>query len=194
MARRARSGRRCSCRRSCSIRRRTRRSPLGSSAGCDSLPVAIQGSASRDGERSIEFTRIYGWRWHIGLDFRAIKAVMQMDVLRCKTPAMIEKEVAAHLLAYNLVHSVMAQAAALTTLLPRQLSFKGALRQLRAFERILRHGERVQIDQAHNGLLISIAELRVPQQPGRLEPRALKRRGIIRPSQLSQGPRHGHAC
>jgi len=67
---------------------------------------------------------------------------MQMDVLRCKTPAMIEKEVAAHLLAYNLVHSVMAQAAALTTLLPRQLSFKGALRQLRAFERILRHGNR----------------------------------------------------
>ncbi len=69
-------------------------------------------------------TRVHGWRWQIGLDFRAIKAVMQMDVLRCKTPAMIEKEIAAHLLAYNLVRSVMAQAAALTTLLPRQLSFK----------------------------------------------------------------------
>ena len=120
---------------------------------------------------------LYGWRWHIELDFRAIKAVMQMDVLRCKTPAMIEKEIAAHLLAYNLVRSVMAQAAALTELLPRQLSFKGALQQLRAFERNMRHGKCAFVGQALDSLLIGIAQLRLPIRPGRVEPRALKRRG-----------------
>jgi hypothetical protein len=120
---------------------------------------------------------LYGWRWHIELDFRAIKAVMQMDVLRCKTPAMIEKEIAAHLLAYNLVRSVMAQAAALTMLLPRQLSFKGALQQLRAFERNLRHRKCASVGQALDALLIGIAHLKLPIRPGRVEPRALKRRG-----------------
>ena len=124
-----------------------------------------------------ELHELYCWRWHVELDFRAIKAVMQMDVLRCKTPAMIEKEIAAHLLAYNLVRSVMAQAAALAMLLPRQLSFKGALQQLRAFERNLRHGKCAFVGQALNGLLIGIAQLRLPFRPGRVEPRALKRRG-----------------
>jgi hypothetical protein len=32
---------------------------------------------------------------------------MHLDVLRCKLPAMVHKEIAAHLLAYNLVRSVM---------------------------------------------------------------------------------------
>lgn len=120
---------------------------------------------------------LYSWRWHIELDFRAIKAVMQMDVLRCKTPAMIDKEIAAHLLAYNLVRSVMAQAAALTTVLPRQLSFKGALQQLRAFERMIRHGKHGFMDQVHDGLLRGIAQLKLLHRPGRMEPRAVKRRG-----------------
>jgi hypothetical protein len=120
---------------------------------------------------------LYGWRWHIELDFRAIKVVMQMDVLRCKTPEMIEKEITAHLLAYNLVRSVMAQAAALTAMSPRQLSFKGALQQLRAFERNLRHGKHAHVDHAHHCLLTGIARLKLPHRPGRVEPRALKRRG-----------------
>lgn len=120
---------------------------------------------------------LYCWRWHIELDFRAIKAVMQMDVLRCKSPAMIDKEIAAHLLAYNLVRSVMAQAAALATLLPRQLSFKGALQQLRAFERNLRHGKCAFVAQALDALLSGIAQLRLPIRPARAEPHALKRRG-----------------
>jgi hypothetical protein len=87
-----------------------------------------------------ELNTLYCWRWHVELDFRAIKSVMQMDVLRCKTPEMVIMEVAAHLLAYNLVRSVMAQSARQAGCLPRQLSFKGALQQLRAFEEQLRHG------------------------------------------------------
>ena len=42
-------------------------------------------------------------RWHVELDLRAIKQSLQMEVLRCQTPAMLHKEIWAHLLAYNLV-------------------------------------------------------------------------------------------
>ena len=71
-----------------------------------------------------ELCELYCQRWQVELDLRAIKIVMQMDVLRCKSPQMVMKEIAVHLLAYNLVRAVMAQAARLGQLLPRQLSFK----------------------------------------------------------------------
>jgi hypothetical protein len=107
---------------------------------------------------------------------RAIKAVMQMDVLRCKTPAMVVKEMAAHLLAYNLVRTVMARAATLRSVLPRQLSFKAALQQLREFARRLRHHLRADLDRRQALLIQGIAQMKLPHRPGRVEPRSLKRR------------------
>jgi IS4 transposase len=50
-----------------------------------------------------ELHSLYRQRWNIELDIRSIKVVMQMDVLRCKSPQMVTKEIAAHFLAYNLV-------------------------------------------------------------------------------------------
>ena len=55
---------------------------------------------------------LYERRWDGEVDIRSIKATMQMDVLRCKTPEMVEKEIWAHPLAYNLLRSVRAVAAA----------------------------------------------------------------------------------
>jgi hypothetical protein len=123
-----------------------------------------------------ELLALYRSRWQVELDLGAIKTVMQMDVLRCKSPSMVQKEIAVHLLAYNLVRSVMAQAAYLAGLLPRQLSFKGALQLLRAFEQNLRHSPcaRLAIRQAH--LLGAIAQTKVPYRPWRVEPREVKRR------------------
>jgi hypothetical protein len=123
-----------------------------------------------------ELLVLYRSRWQVELDLRSIKAVMQMDVVRCKTPPMVEKEIAAHLLAYNLVRSVMAKAAYLAGVLPRQLSFKGALQLLRAFEQNLRHSScaRLDIGQAH--LLAGMAQMKLPYRPWRVEPRAVKRR------------------
>ncbi|MDP2109223.1 MAG: IS4 family transposase, partial [Thiobacillus sp.] len=86
-----------------------------------------------------ELLTLYHARWQVELDLRSIKTVMQMDVLRCKRPERVKKEVAVHLLAYNLVRAVMAQAAFLGQVLPRQLSFKAALQLIRAFEETLRH-------------------------------------------------------
>jgi len=123
-----------------------------------------------------ELLALYRSRWHVELDVRSIKTVMQMDILRCKRPSMVDKEIAVHLLAYNLVRSVMAKAAYLAGLLPRQLSFKGALQLLRAFEQNLRHSPyaRLVIRQAH--LLAGMAQMKLPYRPWRVEPRAVKRR------------------
>jgi hypothetical protein len=77
-----------------------------------------------------ELCELYRLRRQVELDLRSIKTVMQMDVLRCKSPQMVEKEIAVHLAGYNLVRAVLAQAAYLGHVLPRQLSFKAALQLL----------------------------------------------------------------
>lgn len=134
-----------------------------------------------------ELVELYRARWQVELDLRSIKAVMQMDVLRCKSPQMVEKEIAVHLLAYNLVRAVMAQAAQLGHVLPRELSFKGALQLLRAFEETLRHCPRGRLGVCRASLLAGIAQMRLPHRPGRVEPRAVKRRP--KPRRLLTQPR-----
>ena len=130
---------------------------------------------------------LYHARWQIELDLRSIKTVMQMDVLRCKSPQMVCKEIAAHILAYNMVRATMAQAAYLGRVLPRQLSFKGALQLLNAFEENLRHCPLGRLALRHALLLAGIAQMKLSHRPGRVEPRALKRRS--KPFQLLTEPR-----
>ena len=76
-----------------------------------------------------ELADLFLRRWNIELDLRSIKVVLQMDVLRCKSPEMVEKELWIHLLAYNLIRGVVAKAAEAHDKQPRQLSFKGTLRR-----------------------------------------------------------------
>ncbi len=130
---------------------------------------------------------LYRARWQIELDLRSIKTSMRMDVLRCKSPQMVKKEIAVHLLAYNLVRAVMAQAAHLGRVLPRQLSVKGTLHLLNAFEENLRHCPLGRLVLRHAHLLAGIAQMKLPHRPGRVEPRALKRRP--KPFQLLTEPR-----
>ena len=134
-----------------------------------------------------ELVELYCQRWKIELDLRAIKSIMQMDVLRCKSPPMVQKEIAVHLLAYNLVRSVMGQAAYMADVLPRQLSFKAALQMLRAFEENLRYCPRGRLSVQHACLIAGIAQCRLPHRPGRVEPRAVKRRP--KPRRLLTTPR-----
>lgn len=123
-----------------------------------------------------ELLTLYHARWQVELDLRSIKTVMQMNVLRCKSPEMVKKEIAVHLLAYNLVRAVMAQAAFLGHVLPRQLSFKAALQLIRAFEENLRHAPRGRLLLCRACLLAGISQIRLPLRPDRVEPRAVKRR------------------
>lgn len=139
-----------------------------------------------------EIDRLYRSRWNIEVDLRSIKAEMGMDILRCKSPDMVRKEVAVHLLAYTLVRAAMAQAANLAGVLARTLSFKGATQVLNAYHQQLRHsaGARITIMIAH--VLGALAMLRLPSRPGRVEPRAIKRRP--KNHALLTVPRHIARC
>jgi hypothetical protein len=115
-------------------------------------------------------------RWNIELDFRSIKVVLPMDVLRCKTPEMVRKEIWMHLLAYNLIRGVMAEAAEAHGKRPRHLSFKGALQTMTAFQDALRWATLLARVQLLGEMLKAIASHEVGDRFGRSEPRANKRR------------------
>jgi hypothetical protein len=122
-----------------------------------------------------EVAAAYRARWHAELDLRAIKQVMAMEILRCKSPAMVRKEIGMHLLAYNLIRTLLAEAAQNTGVQSRELSFKGALQTLNAFAAVwpltpLSH------EALYAMILQAVAAHRVGDRPDRVEPRAVKRR------------------
>ena len=123
-----------------------------------------------------ELASLYAMRWNIEVDFRALKSTMNMDVLRCKSSQMVQKEIAVYLLTYNLVRWTMVNAAELVKVPARTLSFAGARRMIWNFAGHLRR--RTYRDTAYmtGALLKSIANCVLPKRPGRVEPRAKKRR------------------
>ena len=84
-----------------------------------------------------DLASLYRARWNNELDLRSIKSTMKMDVLRCKTPELVRKEVWTHILAYNLIRTIIAQAAAKHGVEPRTISFKGTLQTLEAFQPLI---------------------------------------------------------
>jgi hypothetical protein len=128
---------------------------------------------SGDGQ---QIGNLYERRWCGELDIRSIKSTMQMDVLRCKTPEMVRKEIWAHLLAYNLLRTVMAVAAAKSGIEPRQVSFKGAKQAVTAFAPKIEAARPKDRPGLIDDLLAVVAYRRVGGRPGRWEPRARKRR------------------
>jgi hypothetical protein len=123
-----------------------------------------------------EMVDLYHARWHAEIDLRSIKTQMKMEILRCKTPAMVRKEIWAHLLAYNLVRKVMAQAALEQQLTPRQISFAGAMQTLNEFRTHLLQASNHELSELTARILAAIARHRVGNRPGRCEPRKVKRR------------------
>ena len=123
-----------------------------------------------------EFGGLYERRWDGEVDIRSIKATLKMDVLRCKTPEMVRKEIWAHLLAYNLLRTVMAVAANESHVEPREISFKGAKQVVTAFAPKLEAAQPEQRAGLVAAMLKAVAYHRVGDRPGRWEPRARKRR------------------
>lgn len=122
---------------------------------------------------------LYRARWNAELDLRSLKQTMQMEILRCKTPALVRKEIWTHILAYNLIRAIMAQAATQYRIDPRSISFKGTVQTLEAFQPLIAiQGRR---DTAfrrclYTQLLDAIVVHRVADRPDRVEPRLKKRR------------------
>jgi len=135
-----------------------------------------------------ELMRAFRARWHAEVDLRSIKVAMKMDVLRCKTPEMVRKEFWMHLLAYNLVRTIMAEAAGRGDRLPRDISLTATLQLLRSFAPLVALLPGPIATQMHALLLEALSKEVVGDRPNRYEPRAIKRRP--KPHRLLNEPRH----
>jgi len=133
-----------------------------------------------------EIGRLYGYRWNAELDIFAIKQSLNLDSVRCKSPAMIDRELWTTLLAYNMVRWVCAQAARVHDKLPRQMSFTIACNVLLSQWLMPPDNSIRQTLGRHN--LFQIACNEVADRPGRVEPRVVKRRPKEYP--LMTKPRH----
>ena len=126
-----------------------------------------------------DLAELYRARWNAELDLRSLKQTMQMDILRCKTQELVRKEIWTHILAYNLIRTIMAQAATEHCIEPRTISLKGTIQTLEAFQPLFAiQGDR---DRVHRRKLYqqffdAVATHRVADRPDRFEPRLRKRR------------------
>jgi hypothetical protein len=139
---------------------------------------------------SADLGQLYFRRWAVELFFRDIKITLGMDVLRCQTPAMVQKEVAMHAIAYNLIRALMQDIAQSYQIQLSRLSFKGTVDALRQWSELFQtsrvHPDRTQ--KIRRWFYYSIATDPLNRRPNRSEPRAVKRRP--KNFRLMTKPRH----
>ncbi len=123
-----------------------------------------------------EIADLYHKRWHVELDIRSIKQTMKMDILSCKTPEMVRKEIWIHILGYNQIRKTMAESAQASQVLPRQLSFALAMQTWDAFRVLLTLSDEKQRVRFVELILVILSTREVGNRPGRREPRQVKRR------------------
>jgi hypothetical protein len=120
---------------------------------------------------------LYARRWRLELCLRDVKTTMGMELLRCQTPDLAEKELLIYLLAHNLIRCLMAEAVARHRVELERVSFKGTVDGLRQYSAAISSARsRKMRDALWEDLLLNLARDMVPLRPGRIEPRALKRR------------------
>ncbi len=123
-----------------------------------------------------EFLKLYEMRWEAELNLRHLKTSLGMDILRGKTPAMVRQEIYVHLLAYNLLRTVMWSAGNQMEVNPLRLSLQEARHHLNHFVGELKNSgvrNRKKLDQT---MLEVIAHKPIKKRPLRFEPRGKKRR------------------
>ena len=137
-----------------------------------------------------QLAQLYFHRWNVELFFRDIKTSMGMDVLRCKSPEMIRRELILNAVAYNCIRGIMQHVAIQYDEPIERISFMGTLSTLRVWAESLNLHEGKPRKQADlvDAMLAVIADDLVPHRPDRSEPRAKKRRP--KGYQLLTKPRH----
>jgi len=123
-----------------------------------------------------DIAELYGFRWNVELDIRDIKQTLGLDHVRCKTPEMVRRELWVTLLAYVLIRKVIATSAAVHDKQPRQLGFTLACQAILASRMLLATGSARDPRGLWTSALARIARNEVANRPGRIEPRAIKRR------------------
>ena len=142
-----------------------------------------------------DLSQLYAQRWNVELDLRNLKTTTGMDVLSCQTPEMNNKQLWVHLLAYNVIRLLMAQAACNAGVDPRNLSFKHTVQ---LWTEWVSRGLSATHDSQR--LFTLIAQCQVGHRPGRIEPRMRKRRPkpypwlkVPRAQARRKVQRYGHA-
>jgi hypothetical protein len=122
--------------------------------------------------------RIYFRRWAVELFFRDIKTSLGMDILRCKTPEMVRKEITMHVIAYNCIRGVMQEAATTYQSALGRMSFKGTIGALMQWGDAgqVHHDKPRKQAEMIKALMRILAEDTSRERPNRYEPRAKKRR------------------
>ena len=121
--------------------------------------------------------QLYYRRWAMELTLRHLKTTLQMDLLSCKSPAMLEREWRLHILVHNLVRRLMLEAARRHGVPLERISFAGALAAARRYSEALAQARsQRRRRQLLDDLFHVLASDLVPDRPGRREPRAVKRR------------------
>jgi len=119
---------------------------------------------------------LYSHRWDIEIDLRHLKTTMKMEHLPCKTPQMVRKEFYIHLLAYNLIRTIMFQASVEYGDTPLGISFQATIQHEHSFSYALAYAHADVVDRLYGTLLYLVSKERLLIRPGRVEPRLKKRR------------------
>jgi hypothetical protein len=145
--------------------------------------VIITSLTETTSEQSVsadDIARLYSFRWNVELDIRSIKTHMNLHHLRCKSPEMVRREFWTTMIAYNLIRTTAACAAALHDGVPRQISFVGACQYVLAVWDVLALSnaapQQLRLDEYWQLRFAQIAALTVADRPGRFEPRVIKKR------------------
>jgi len=126
--------------------------------------------------RKKALAELYRQRGHIEVDFRTIKTTLGMEMLRCKTAEMVKKEIAVHLLAYNLIRANLARAVCLDNKIPRHLSFMAAVQLMRNTASLCITTTGTVLGKLILPLLIAMAQTEIGQRKRPNQPRVIKQR------------------
>ena len=116
--------------------------------------------------------KLYGRRWEVEVDLRHIKSAMKMRVLSGEKPQTVVLEIQAHLLAYNLLRTLMWQAGSTHGIDPLRLSLQRTRHEMLVYYK----PHETSMGKPLRQLLTAVASHRIPYRPGRVEPRVVKRR------------------
>jgi hypothetical protein len=122
-------------------------------------------------------TDLYGCRWRAAeVNLRHVKTTLKMERITAKTPSMVRKEFWAHLLGYNLVRTLMEQAAPMAQYQRARLSFQSTRQGFNAILSELGSAKSSVRDRLYEDLLYESATILLPDRPNRMEPRVVKQR------------------
>lgn len=127
--------------------------------------------------RKAHLAQLYHWRWQATeVNLKHLKTSLKMEMIAAKTPQMVQKDIWAHLLAYNLLRTLIWQSAQLAEVSPWQISLQGTRQQFNQFRPELAHSTLKTRRRLYATLLGVVGNQLVPLRPHRAEPRVVKQR------------------